>query len=570
MSRPRRAPLLLCAALAVGGCLDPRRLEAPLPPGAAGAGGAEAGALAGAAGGAAGPISLEDLPPPPAVPPGPTALRRLTRAQYTRALHDVLSPDVVVPALVEPDVNLGGLLAVGASDTTFSPRGVASIEEAAGRVAAQALAVPSARARAVPCDLAAGDAAAGEACARDALALTGRRAWRRPLAPAELDALAALYREAAGALGDRDEGLALALSALLQSPYFLFRVELGGAAGGALDPYALASRLSFFLWDSTPDDALLDAAAAGALGTAEGLRAAAERLLASPRARVGLANYLSEQLRLYELDGLPKDALTYEHFSPQLLLDAREETLRGLLARALDDDADLRDALTTPETFLTPRLAALYGVPAPAREGFARVTLPAWAGRAGLLGQASILSLFAHANSSSATLRGKFVRTVLLCQEIPPPPVGVNTAIPEPSGEARTLRERVREHLESPSCAGCHGLLDPIGLALERFDGVGRWRDRDNGALIDASGELDGVPFDDALGLGRAVRAHPAFGPCVARTLTRYAAGRAATEEEGPLVEDLAARFAALGYRLKPLLLEVVMSPLFLPAGAPR
>jgi len=345
---------------------------------------------------------------------------------------------------------------------------------------------------------------------------------------------------------------------------------LGAGARGSEDPYALASRLSFFLWDSPPDDALLDAAASGALSGREGVRAQAERLLASPRARVGVANFFSEQLRLYELDGLPKDALTYEHFSPQLLLDAREETLRALLARVFDDDADLRDAFTSRDTFLNPRLAALYGVPAPSREGFTRVTLPEWSGRAGLLGHASILNLFAHANSSSATLRGKFVRTVLLCQEIPPPPVGVNTMIPEPSGEARTLRERVREHLEVPSCAACHQLLDPIGLALENFDGVGRWRDRDNGALIDASGELDGVAFEDPVALGRALREHEALAPCVARTVARYATGRAATPEERPLVDDLAARFVALDYRLKPLLLEVVMSPLFMPAGAPR
>lgn len=505
----------------------------------------------------------------PEVKPGPVSMRRLTRAQYHRVVADLFGDEVVVPELAEPDVAQGGLLSVGAGDTSYSARGVSSMEEAAFAVAEQALATDAQRARLVPCAPA---GAVDPACSRAFVERVGRRAWRRPLADAEVTRIAAVADQAAETLGDFHGGLGYAIAALLQSPNFVFRVELGepGEGGRRFDDFELASRLSFFLWNTTPDDALLDAAAAGALATDEGLRAEALRLLDSPRAREGLANFFSEQLELYELDALAKDPTLFEHFNTHLGPDAREETLRLLLHRVFDADADFRDVMTTRDTFLNPRLAALYDVPAPAREGFRLVRLPAETGRAGLLTHASFLNLHAHQVSSSATLRGKFVRTVLLCQGIPPPPVDVDTSIPEPTGKAPTLRDRVKEHLENPTCAGCHALTDPIGLGLENFDGIGRYRREDNGALIDPSGELDGVPFADAVALGEAIRDHERFAPCVVRTLVRYATGRVEAPAELKVVGFLADRFADTGYRVRPLLLEIVMSPLFRRAGEPR
>jgi hypothetical protein len=398
------------------------------------------------------------------------------------------------------------------------------------------------------------------------------RAWRRPLTGEELDRLVGIAAQSAEALGDFFAGFEYALAALLQSPHFVFRVELGAGAVSErrFDDFALASRLSFFVWNTAPDQALLEAAASGALSTEAGLRVQAERLLASPRAREGLGNYFSEQLSLYKLDALAKDPTLFEHFDTELGPDAREETLRFLLHTVFDADADFRDVMTSRESFLNPRLASLYAVPAPTLDGFRQVALPASAERAGLLSHASVLNLNAHQTSSSATLRGKFVRTVLLCQPIPPPPVNVDTSIPEPSATARTLRERVKVHLESPACASCHSLLDPIGLGLENYDAVGRWRDRDNDAPIDATGDLDGVRFDGPSELGQAIRDHEAFAPCVVRTLARYATGRVEAPGEHVLLDDLSARFAALDYRLQPLLLEVIMSPMFRNAGAPR
>jgi hypothetical protein len=200
-------------------------------------------------------------------------------------------------------------------------------------------------------------------------------------------------------------------------------------------------------------------------------------------------------------------------------------------------------------------------------DGFAKVALPEGAGRRGLLGQAAFLGANAHPVSSSATLRGKYVREVLLCQPLPPPPANVDTSLPEPSASSPTLRERVRAHQENETCAACHRRMDPIGLGFEAFDGVGRARDRENGAPIDPSGELDGVAFADAAGLADAVAAHPARAPCVVRTTFRYALGRVDTPADRPLLEQLTRRFEASGHRVTQLLTDIASSPAFRSAG---
>lgn len=515
-------------------------------------------------------LACEEEPPPApltaeeavaAVEPGPVSMRRLTRVQYERVVADLFGRGVVVPPLSEPDVPVGGLLSVGASETSFSARGVESMEGAAFAIAEQALETAARRARLVPCEPS-GDVDA--ACAERTVRHLGRRVWRRPLTGAEVARITGVATRAAEALGDFHGGLQYGVAALLQSPHFVFRAELG------FTDYELAARLSFFLWNSTPDDALLDAAEAGLLSTDAGLLASTRRLLASDRAREGLRDYFTEQLTLYALDALAKDPTLFEHFNERLGPDAREETLRLLEHIVFDADADYRDVMTTRETFVNPRLAALYDIPSPVRSDFGPVRLPAEGGRAGLLTHASMLNLYAHQVSSSATRRGEFVRKVLLCQEIPPPPVDVDTSIPEPSGAKVTLRDRVREHLENPACAGCHSLTDPIGLGLENFDAVGRWRAREHGAVIDPSGDVDGEAFVDAVGLGRAIRDHPRFAPCVVRTMVRYATGRVEAAGEQPVLDALAERFASSGYRIRPLLVEVVMSPMFRRAGDPR
>lgn len=514
-------------------------------------------------------LTIDDLAPPEAWPKAElpeAALRRLTHAQYDHVLHDLFGPQLTVPTLAEPDLAVGGLHSVGASAGSFSPRGAESAEEAAFAMAAQIVADPTLRERLPRCE------PSDDACLRLTITRVGRHLYRRALTEVEVDRVLSVAVAARQALGD-DAGLEFALATMLQSPHFLYREELGDGSGDVrtLSAMELASRLAFLLWDSGPDTLLYLAAERGDLDTREGLFAQAARMLDDPRARRGIRAYFSDQFELDALDEMTKDPIVFDRYAPDLGPSAREETLSLLEYMALDADADFRDVMVTRETFINPYLASLYGVPAPSPDGFARVELPESAHRRGLLGHASFLSLQAHNVSSSATRRGMSVRTTFLCQAIPAPPVNVDTSIPEPSGMTPTLRDRVAEHLEEPSCAGCHRLMDPIGLGLENYDGIGHWRDNDNGAPIDASGEIDGVRFAGPAELAQAIRDHRNFPDCTVRTLTRYATGRVEPDGAEAALDLLTERFTgAHDHRFRPLLMELIVSPLFRQVGAPE
>lgn len=513
-----------------------------------------------------------DTPPPVApMQAAQTGAQRLSWAQYSNAVHDMLGDDIITPpqTAIEPDVIQDGFASVGSSFATISARGVEQYETASFDIAKQALRDPARRAKLVTC-MPAGTS--DDVCAKSFLDEVGRRAFRRPLQAEEIAAYVSIAAKAAGSLGDFYQGLEFGLSAILQSPNFLFRTAEGEphpelAGKRRYTGYELAARLSFFLWNSIPDDELLDAAASGALHTDEGLQLQAERLLASPRARAGARNFFGEYLGLSKLDSLSKDPKVFVNFSPDLAPAAREETLRDYESLVFDHEGDYRDIFTTNRTFVNARLAALYHVPSPLDVGFAEVLLPEDGPRRGLLGHASILALYAHPTSSSATLRGKFVRTTLLCGKISNPPVNVNTSLPEPSGTTRTLRERVKEHVVDPGCAGCHNRMDPIGLGLENFDGLGEFRRLDNDAPIDPSGDLDGLAYDDAIGLGQALHDHPNIGPCFVRNMFRYATSFAESESDQGTLDALSYEFASSGYRVKELMLAIVMSPAFRLAG---
>jgi len=274
-------------------------------------------------------------------------------------------------------------------------------------------------------------------------------------------------------------------------------------------------------------------------------------------------------LRLAELDELPQLPSAYPLVSKQLGASMRAETLAVLSDLVFDRDDDYRELFSSRSTFVNRELAQLYGLDPVAGEDVLPVVLPPSAPRAGLLGQGSFLALGAHAASTSPTRRGKLVREVLLCQAIPPPPPNVSTEFPpDPAGDVkRTMRQKLEFHRTEPNCAPCHASMDPIGLALEHFDGIGAYRERDGNLPIDASGELDGASFQDALGLGRAVAAHPELSTCLARNLFRYATGRLETGAEQALVQGLSEGFAGEQYRVKRLLLAVIGSVAFRFAG---
>jgi hypothetical protein len=495
----------------------------------------------------------------PAAVPAPAQLRRLTDAEYRNTLVDLFGEDLVLPVSLEPDLEVDGLVAVGAAQAAISPLGVERYEDAAYLVAEQ-VAEPGRRSRFADCAQPAGPGGPDDACAEAILGPLARLAWRRAPTDEELGTLVSLSRAASAALGGFDQGLAYGVAAALQSPSFLYRVEVG--EGGRFSATELASRMSYLLWAGPPDDALLALGEDGALLDPEVRRAEAERMLDDPRARRGLRAWLDDWLGLDTVPSLAKDPTLFEHWGDGVGLAAREQTLATFEWLVFEAEGDVRDVMTTRTAVLDRSLAALYGVPAPTPEGFARTELPAGP-RAGLLGQASFLARQAHSVSTSVTRRGLFVHTTLLCREIPPPPANVDTSIPEPSEDAPTMRDRVAEHLENPMCASCHEVTDPVGLAFEQFDGIGRFRTTENGVTIDASGNLDDVAFDDAAGLARALRGHPDLTACLAETALRYAQGHPLSLDEAELAGWHERGLAEAGYRWQALLLDLIAADAF-------
>ncbi len=513
----------------------------------------------------------------PAVPvdAGPVALRRLTAEQFTRSVHDVLGEHVTVPSRIDPDDRRSGLLAVGASFASVTPSGFEKYEAAAAAVAEQALDA-SHRDDLVQCqpaDVTSSDAA----CARTFIEGIGRRLFRRSLTQNEADARVEIANQAADTLRDFYAGLELGLMSLLVSPEFLFRVELAEADPARpltmrLSSISMASRLSYLLWDSTPDDELLSAGEDGELATKSGLAAQVERMLVSPKFETGIRAIFSDLYDFKQFDeGLVrKDNALFPVYTQTMVVEAKEQTLLTIVAH-LTADEDYRDLFTTRETFLTRGLGVAYRLPVATANGWEPYTFPEESQRAGLLSHISFNALHSHPGRSSATLRGKFVREVLLCQDIPTPPANIDFSIVENTqGELRTARERLETHVASPACSGCHTLTDPIGLALESFDAIGVFREEENGAPIDTSGELDGISYEDAIGMGEALRDNPALGPCLVRTLFRYAVGRSAEPGEEALLESLAERFTNSGYRVTELLREIVLSDGFRTTSGPR
>ncbi len=500
-----------------------------------------------------------------------TGAQRLTVAQYGNAIRELFGEDINVPTAIEPDAPLGGFVTLGSSVSTISSRGVEKYEKAAFAIAQQVITDPARKAAVLPCTPA---GASDLECAKKVAGSLGRRVYRRPLSTAEVDRLGALVVQAGTTLGDFDKGLEFTIAAMLQSTNFLYRPQVGepdpkNPGKRRYTSLEMASRLSFFLWNSIPDEALLAAAEKGTLTEEEGLEAEVARMLESPRAKDGLRSFVTDWLRLGDLDALSKDPTVFTYFSPDVGPAAREETLRVFEHLVFDLDADYRDVFLTRQTFVNPKLASMYAIPAPTDEGFGLVEHPADSPRLGLLGHISLLALHSHPRSTSATLRGKFVREDLLCDPIPPPPVNVNTGLPDPSTDARTLRERISQHNTDPGCRACHLLMDPIGLGLENFDGIGRFRLKETGAIIDPSGNLDGVPYSDAREL--AVRIHDSdkIAPCFVRKLYSYATAFEPTEEERGTINSLTYDFRAAGHRVKSLLAFIATSPGFRLAHEP-
>ena len=505
--------------------------------------------------------------------PGPMAMRRLTRAQYVATIRALFGSDLEVLAPAEVDLRVEGLYTVGAGSTSMTPAGAERYELAGRQIASEVL---SAERRdtllsCLPVDADAPD----DACAAAFVDEVAPRVLRRALRGGEAEVYVSLARSATEVLGGFYNGLEAVLAAWLLTPDFLFIQERalpseGDAASMPLSGETLASRLSYFFWNQGPDRALLDAALSGALNTDEGYVAQVERLISdAARLEAGVRALFTDLYELDELAHVTKDKGAFPQFTSGVLEDAREQTLRTIVDHLLVQRADYRDLFTTPKTFMTRNLGPIYRVPV--AEEWEAYAFPEGEARAGILTHVSFLALHARSARSSPVLRGEFILDAILCMKIPPPPPDVNFDTLTPGDPAApTARERLEAHRIEPSCAGCHDVIDPIGLALENFDAIGQFRSHESGAEIETYGQVQGIDYDDVVGFHQALRSAPRVTECMVRKLYMHAVGRVSVAQEAPLLEALDADFASTGYDFVSLMRKVALTHGFRATSGPR
>jgi hypothetical protein len=498
----------------------------------------------------------------------PVGAQRLSAAHYRQMVSDIFAPDIKLGGRFEPGMRKNGLLAVGASAVAMSPSGFEQYDNMARTVAGQVVDAKH-RDALVPCKPA--DAKKSDpACATQTLTKYARLLFRRPATDKEIAQPVALAGQAADAKGDFYAGLSYGLAELLDSPSFIFRKDVAETDPSdktklRLTGYSKASRLSFFLWNAGPDEELLRAAQAGELDSKSGLDKQVDRMLASPRLENGVRAFFIDFLDFDQFDSLAKDAAIYPVFGAKVAHDAQEQTLRTAVDLLVTRKGDYRDLFTTRKTFLTRNLGVVYKVAVTSEKDWDAYEFPADDPHAGILTQLSFTELHAHPGRSSSTLRGKAVREILLCQVVPSPPANVNFTVVQDTNNPnfKTARDRLTAHRTEATCAGCHKIMDPIGLGLENFDGAGQFRAAENGAPIDPSGEIDGVKFTDAASLGQAIHDNPSATACLANSLYRYAASRDFDPSEREWQTWLGKKFAADGYRLPDLMKTIATSDAF-------
>ncbi len=514
-------------------------------------------------------------PSEPDIGGAPPDMRRLTDEQYVNAITDVFGPHIKAESHADPLARTDGLIAIGARTARITPTGFERYY-AQARTIAERVVSPENRTSMFPC--APADAtAADEACARLYFTKIGRLLYRRPLTPDELQTPIDAAAEATRVSGDFYRGIAVGLAGMLTTTKFLFVIDStepdpDRPGEERLTTFAKAARLSFLLWNTTPDDVLLTAAENGELHTEEGLKRQVDRMMASHRLDTGVRAFFQDFLMFDQYETLEKDSIIYPAFTIQVAEDAKEQVLRTIVDHLILRDQDYRGLYTTRKTFITGALARIYRVPTkrPADGAWIPFEFPEDDPRAGILTQVGFSALASHPGRSSPTLRGKAIREAILCQKVPDPPGDVDFSLFEdPNSPNKTARERLTAHNMEPACAGCHRITDPIGLALENLDGIGQLRSTENGVLIDASGDLDGTPFADAAGLGEAVSTNPATTSCITQRLASYALGRSLGAPDRALLNYLEDSFATDGYSFPALLRRIASSDALFAVSAP-
>ena len=498
-------------------------------------------------------------------------LRRLTHSQYNRTVRDLLK-DTTNPANGFPPEDYVNGFKNQYQGLSVSPLLAESYSAAAEKLAANAFRRGDSRGL-IPCHPRADDDAA---CRAQFVATFGRRAFRRPLDKDETARYEEIFRSGKGFLG----GAQMVIEAMLQSPNFLFWLD--ETANPKWKAYAAASRLSCFLWDSTPDDALLDSAARGDLDTPAGVERAARRMLADAKAHDGLDEFVSQWLRFDRALTASRERRYYPLFSRDLTLSMAEEA-RRFIGDLVWNNRNFLEAFTANYSFINSDLAAVYKLSPPARD-WDRVEFPAESERGGLLGQALLLTLTSKPDDTAPTGRGLFIREQFLCQHVPPPPPGVDTNLP-PVGEDKpvTNRQRLAAHTTNQSCAGCHNLIDPVGFGLEKFDAIGMRREQHKLLFypravnaqaarrskpkevlldIDTSAFVAGIPdsnFANPRQLGAILARTPECQECVVKQLFRYMAGRLDTPADRPLLNQALEDFRKSQFHLQELMVSLLV-----------
>jgi hypothetical protein len=507
-------------------------------------------------------MKYSDTQQSPAAAPS-AMLRRLTHSQYNNTVRDLLG-DQTAPASQFPPEDFVDGFKDQYNAQSLSPLLAEAYSTAAEKVAHNAFRNGDTHGL-IPCKPSA-------ECRGKFVQSFGLRAFRRPLDSGEVQRYTRLFSSEP----DFMKGAQMVVEAMLQSPNFLFRLD--ATTNPKWKPYAAASRLSYLLWDSMPDAALMEAAATGEFSTPAAVEKMARRMLQDPRAHQALDEFTSEWLRFDRVLTSSRDRRRYPKFSRETAVAMTEEA-RQFVADLVWNDRNFMEAFTANYGFVNADLAAIYGVPAPAQE-FVRTDFPLQSERAGLLGQALFLALSAKPDDTSLTGRGLFVREQFLCQHVPPPPASVNTNL-APSTEAhpQTNRGRMSEHESNPACATCHNLIDPIGFGFEKFDAVGARRDKYElrfygghevdgkrpppksvQLAMDTNGFVAGLPdshFSSPRELGAVLAKAPQCQECLVKQYFRYTSGRMETAADYPVIQRALEQFRNSQFRFQELIIAI-------------
>lgn len=485
---------------------------------------------------------------------GRTTLRRLDRIEYNNTVRDLLGTASAPAQTFPADDVSAGFDTIGAT-LSISPVLTQQLEATATALVDELFARPATdpvRMRLLPCAPTAG---AETKCAQKVLNAFLPRAFRRPTTSTEVASYVALVSNAMAAPGApttaATDGLKAALAAALLSPHFLLLVEPdstpGSAASVALTDYQLATRLSYFLWSSMPDDVLTAAAQAGGLaGNPSAIQAQVTRMLADPKAAAFAQHYGAQWLEVHFLDTVIPDPKIFPSYTDALRTSALKETVL-FFQQLVSEDLPLQSLVTANFSMLNATLGKQYGVSV-SGDNFVKTSLVGTQ-RVGILTQDSLLMGKSYADRTSPVKRGYFVLSQLLCTPPPPPPPNVPALMTNQAAAGATIRQQLDAHASNPGCAGCHVLMDPLGYALEHFDGIGGYRTLDNGSQIDASGTIFGAKFDGAADMASAVASSPQFVPCMAQQMLTYAVGRSfEIGDAHAYAADLGTKLVAAGH----------------------